>query len=111
MLKSFTVVVKNYTTKKGTSFQKITCKGSNLPLATAEVDEYYNVRVCDNSKAQFKKDSHEGIYEISFEDKGLWIDTRPEMVEKHIARVNAERIIYQRPLLPKQPVEEKTKSK
>lgn len=96
-MQSIKVILRNYKTKKdGKGFSTLRAKGQYLPLATVDVNVNYNVRLCGT--VQIPKDAKEGIYEVAFENGGLWHDTRPEFVAKDIIRVRATRIVYQKPL-------------
>ena len=48
-MNSITFILKNYVKKDGGTFGKATCKGEFLPLATALVDEYYQVKFSSKS--------------------------------------------------------------
>jgi len=89
-MKTIKFVVNEFTTKEGVSFSKATIKGKFLPLALAEEETYYNVRFVGNVKIPTKK----GIYEVSYNDNGLWIDSRKDFIEKHIVRINAVRCVF-----------------
>ena len=94
MLNSFKVIVRNYTRKDGGSFTKITCGGKFLPLATAEDDTTYTVAFTKASKVQAP--TKEGIYEVAYAEKGLWLDSRDP--NKNVCRVNAEKVVYNKAL-------------
>ena len=91
-MRSIKIIVRNYTTKDGREFNKATCKGQYLPIATAEVEKRYNIKFTKKSLSPLPE--KEGIYEVAFEDNGLWIDTRPECDGKDIVRVNAVRVVF-----------------
>ena len=92
MLRSIKILVGNYTTKDGREFSKATCKGQYLPLATAEAEKRYVVKFTKKSLTPMPEKS--GVYEVAFEDNGIWIDTRPECEGKDIVRINAVRIVF-----------------
>lgn len=94
-MKTLKFVLKNYTTKDGRTFAKASCLGKYLPTAKAQEDIYYTIKFVGGSCPAPTKD---GIYEMAFEDKCLWIDTRAEYIDKHIVRVKATRIIFDKPL-------------
>lgn len=97
-MKSINILVKNYKTKEGKEFTLAKCKGQYLPFATAEVEENYTIKFA-NGGAVLAYPSREGIYEIAYnDDKSIWIDKRPEMLEKHICRVKVERIRFKEAL-------------
>lgn len=96
MLKSFKFIAREYKTKNNTTFMKLTCKGEFLPLVTAEVDKYYTIKFASKSLA--KEPAKEGIYSVAYEEGGLWLDTRIENFDKNIARVNAIKIQFEKPL-------------
>ena len=98
MLKSFKFILRNYKRKDGGEFAKATCKGQFLPFATAETEVNYNIHFTKSALSPLP--SKEGIYEVSYEEGGAWIDTRA--LEKHIVRVNAVRVVYSKPLPTKQ---------
>ena len=87
------LLVKKFVTKEGKEFFSISKEGQYLPIASVEPDKYYRVRLCGEAKMPSK----EGIYEVAYEDNGLWLDNRPG-VAKDIVRIKAVRIVFQRPL-------------
>lgn len=89
-MKSIKVLNRKFVTKGGKEFYSATIKGKYVPLACANLETYYSVKCVDGGE---KLPSQEGIFEIAFDDKGLWIDSRPEMIEKHILRIKAVRIV------------------
>lgn len=105
MLKSIKFILKNYKSKDGREFSKATCKGEYLPLALAETDVYYTIKF--TSKSLSPMPSNEGVYEVSFDENGIWIDSRIEQSEKHIVRINAKKVVFSKPLEKR--VEEATK--
>lgn len=94
-MNSIKVIVRKFVTKKeGKEFYTLKAKGKYLPLATLSEDVNYDVRLVGDVKLSLK--AAEGIYEIAYEDKGLWHDRRD--AEKHIVRCKATRIVFQKPL-------------
>ena len=96
MRQSIKVIVRNYEKKTGGKFTKMTVGGKYLPLATAEDDVDYRVSFTKNSLVS--EPTQEGIYEVAYEEGGLWIDTRPESAGKNIVRVNAAKVVFSKPL-------------
>lgn len=94
MLKTLKIICRVHKRKDGGEFTSLSCKGEYLPLVLAELDTYYTIKFTKNSKAP--EPAKEGIYQISFDEKGMWIDNRYQ--DKHIVRVNVERIIFDKPL-------------
>ena len=95
-MKSIKFVVREYEAKDGRKFAKASCKGQYLPLVMAEVEKYYTVKFTKSSLAPLPQ--KEGIYEVSFEDDGIWIDNRAEFVAKDIVRINAVRVVFSKNL-------------
>lgn len=95
MKKVIKMIVKQYTTKEGRSFVKATAKGKYLPLVLAEEDVNYTIKFVNGTLP-----SHEGIYEVAFEEGRMWIDTRPEYIEKNIVRVEPYKCVFSK-YLPK----------
>lgn len=85
-------MVREYLTKDGRKFTKATCKGQYLPLVTAEVEKYYTIQFSKSSLAPMPQ--KEGLWDVAFEDDGIWLDTRPEFASKDIVRVNATRVVF-----------------
>ena len=96
MRKSIKIIVRAYDKKAGGKFVKLTIGGKYLPLATAEDEVQYAVRF--SSKSTCKEPTEEGIYEVAYEEGGLWIDTRPENADKHIVRINALKVVFDKAL-------------
>lgn len=96
-MKSIKVIVRKYLTKEGKEFYGCKIKGKYLPFATALVDENYQVRFTKKSK-EFIPSNREGIFELAYEENGLWIDNRIENESKHIVRINCERVVFNSPL-------------
>lgn len=96
MKQSIKVIARVYEKKSGGKFVKLTVGGKYLPLATAEDEVSYQVKFTANSLC--KEPAEEGIYEVAYEEHGLWIDTRPEMLDKNIVRINAAKVVFSKPL-------------
>lgn len=96
MLQKVKIVVRNYQKKAGGSFTKITIGGKYVPDVLAEEDENYIVRFTANSSV--KEPTKEGIYEVAYEEGKLWIDSRPEMHDKLILRVEAQKVRFYKAL-------------
>lgn len=90
-MKTIKVLLHKYANADGAQFSKASIKGEYLPFADVEVEAYYRVSPVSGG-AEFPP-TGEGIYEIAYEDKGLWIDKRPDFKDKHIVRVRAVRIV------------------
>lgn len=98
-MNSIKVIVRKFVTKKeGKEFYTLKAKGKYLPLATVGEDINYDVRLVGDVKLSPK--APEGIYEVAYEDNGLWHDRRDEIIdaEKHIVRCKATRIVFQKSL-------------
>lgn len=92
-MKAIKIIIKNYDLKKGGNFTKATIKGKFLPLVLAEEETYYQVRFIGKDLPK-----EEGVYQVSYEENDLWIDTRPEFVDKHIVRVRPVRVLFDKKL-------------
>ena len=96
------VIVRKYLTKvaengKGlTSFTKVSIGGRFINDVLADESATYQVKF--TSKSVVKEPSEEGIYEVAFNDGEAWIDSRPEMAEKHIYRITAQKVKFYREL-------------
>ena len=97
MKQSVKIIVRNYEKKNGGGkFTKLSIGGKFLPLAIAEDDVNYQVKF--TSKSLCKEPTEEGIYEVAYEEGKLWIDSRPEVAEKNIVRIEAAKVVYSKPL-------------
>lgn len=94
-MQSIKFIVKKYDKKTGGTFAKAQIKGKFVPLATAEDEVYYNVKFVSKNVAL---PTEEGIYEVSYAENDLWIDNRPEMIEKHILRIKPYKCVFNKPL-------------
>ncbi len=88
------IIVRNYTTKKGTTFTKLSIGGKYIPDVCADPNVNYPVRF--TKKSQVAEPTKDGFYEVAYADKGAWIDDRNP--EKPVFRINAERVRYDKPL-------------
>ena len=89
-------IVRNYETKDGRTFTKISVGGKFLPFVLAEDGVSY--RVSFNKKSPAQEPKEDGIYEIAYNEGDLWIDSRPEYAEKHIVRITAQKVRFSKPL-------------
>lgn len=94
-MQSIKFVVRVFDKKAGGKFSKAEVKGKFLPLATAEDEVYYTVKFAGKT---CELPTAEGIYEVSYNEGELWIDNRPEYVEKHILRVRPYKCVFNKPL-------------
>ena len=90
------VIVRNYLTKDGRTFSKVTIGGKFINDVLAEEDVTY--RVMFTKKSAVKEPNEDGIYEVAFNEGEAWIDTRPEYADKHIFRVTAQKVKFHKPL-------------
>lgn len=90
MLKTLKFYINEHKTKEGKLFTKATIKGEFLPTASAEPEAYYTIKFTSKG-VQLPQAS--GFYEVAYESKGLWIDSRSDYAEKHIVRINAVRVV------------------
>lgn len=90
------VIVRNYLTKKNTTFTKLSIGGKFINDVLADESASYQVKF--TSKSAVKEPSEEGIYEVAFNDGEAWIDSRPENAEKHIYRITAQKVKFYKPL-------------
>ena len=90
-MNSIKFIVREFETKKGVPFTKADVKGKFLPLAVAEDEVYYTVRFVGKSVEMPTK---AGVYEVAFEDGGMWIDSRAEYADKHILRIKAVKCVF-----------------
>ncbi|MBO7731969.1 MAG: hypothetical protein J6S67_05435 [Methanobrevibacter sp.] len=95
-MKKIKFICRNYQTKDGRTFTKLSVKGKFLNDILADDEANYRVRFTKNSQCQEPKD--DGIYEIAFNDGELWIDTRPEYADKFIVHVVAQKVKFSKPL-------------
>lgn len=95
-MKKNSIIVRNYQTKDGRTFTKLSIGGKFLPDVLAEDDVSYRVEFSKKSAAEEPKE--EGIYEVAYNEGDLWIDSRPEYTEKHIVRIVAQKVRFSKPL-------------
>ena len=89
MLK-ITVFAKEFDGKNG-KFLKVSCKGKYLPLIECNDEEYYNVRIQGDLQNAIKSS---GEWDIAFETRhDIWLDKRPEAVEKNLVHVKAIKVL------------------
>jgi len=89
-MKTLKFWVKTFQGKNG-EFRSATVQGKYLPFADVEESAYYVIRF---SKLGADVPAFiDGMYELAYENGELWIDKRPEYLEKHIVRVVAKRIV------------------
>lgn len=94
-MKTIKIIVNQFTRKAdGKAFTKAHCKGKYLPLAVADENIDYLVKFVGAIQLPTK----EGIYEVAVEDKGMWIDSRPDYLAKNILRVRAVRVVFYKAL-------------
>ena len=93
-MKTIKVVLKNYKTKEGREFSKMTIKGKYIPLASANEETFYLVKFVKVEGKDVPVPTKEGIYQVACDDNGLWIDSRPEYASKNILRVKAVRVVF-----------------
>lgn len=91
-MKTIKFILKQFVTNEGATFSKGTIKGEFLPFADVDVDAYYRVAFTKDSKVQMPL-SGEGIFEVAYEDKGLWVDKREKYNDLHIVRIKAVRLV------------------
>ena len=90
------VIVRNYQKKAGGTFSKISIGGKFIPDVLADELTQYQVKF--TSKSAVKEPTEEGIYEVAYNEGEAWIDTRPEMSDKHVYRITAQRVKFYKPL-------------
>ena len=90
------IIVRKYEKKAGGTFTKLSIGGKFINDVLADESATYQVKF--TSKSAVKEPSEEGIYEVAFNDNEAWIDTRPEMAEKNIFRITAQKVKFSKPL-------------
>lgn len=90
------IIVRNYLTKKGTTFTKLSIGGKFINDVLADDSVTYQVKF--TSKSAVKEPCEEGIFEVAYNDGEAWIDSRPENAEKHIYRITAQKVKFYKPL-------------
>lgn len=88
------IIVRNFETKKGTTFTKLTIGGKYLPDVTADPNANYQVRFTKKSACEEPK--KDGIWEVGYFEKEAWLDNRNP--EHPIFRITAQRIRFDKPL-------------
>lgn len=89
------IIVRKYEKKAGGTFVKLSIGGKFVPDVLADDNTSYQVKF--TSKSLVKEPTEEGIYEVAYEEDGLWIDTRPEL-SGNIVRINAVKTKFYRNL-------------
>ena len=91
------VIVRNFQKKDGSgNFTKITIGGKYIDDILA--DESVNYQVKFTKKSQVQEPKEDGIYEVAFNDGEAWIDTRDENAERHIFRITAQKVKFNKAL-------------
>lgn len=90
------IIARSFNKKDGGTFTKLTIKGKFINDVLAEDEENYVVKFTASS--QVKEPTKEGIYEVAFNDREAWIDSRPEVAGAHIFRIVAQKVKYNKPL-------------
>ena len=90
------IIVRKYEKKAGGTFTKLSIGGKFINDVLADESATYQVKF--TSKSAVKEPSEEGIYEVAFNDGEAWIDTRPEMANKNIFRITAQKVKFSKPL-------------
>ena len=90
------LICRVYNKKAGGTFAKLTIGGKFINDVLADESVQYQVKFTANSAV--KEPTQEGIYEVAFNDGEAWIDTRPEMEDKNIFRITAQRVRFYKPL-------------
>ena len=90
------IIVRNYQTKDGRNFTKVSIGGKFIDDVLADESASYQVKFTQASAV--KEPSEEVIYEVAFNDGEAWIDSRPEYEEKHIYRITAQKVKFSKPL-------------
>ena len=81
-------ICRNYNKKKGGTFTKLTVKGKFTPFAVLDNEENYQIRFTKDSQA--KEPTADGIYEVSFDKGGVWVDDRNENLVIRVRAVNCK---------------------
>ena len=95
-MEKISIIVRNYQTKDGRTFTKLSIGGKFINDVLADESQQYQVRF--TNKSAVKEPSEEGIYEVAINDGEAWIDSRTEFADKHVYRVTAQRIKKVKPL-------------
>lgn len=90
-MKTIKVYSKKFENKNGIPFYSVSVKGKFVKSALAKDDIYYNVKFVKGSTAVAI--DNEGCYEVAYEDNGLWIDQRPDFIDKNILRIKAVKAV------------------
>lgn len=90
------IIARSYETRDGKSFTKLLIGGKFINDVLADENAQYQVKF--TSKSAVKEPTQDGIYEVAFNDREAWIDTRPGQYEKHIFRITAQKVRFDKPL-------------
>ena len=93
-MKQIKIICQNFQRKDGSGeFTKLSVGGQFLPLVLADVNKRYQVKFTKDSQA--KEPVNDGVYQVAFEDKDIWIDDRKE---EPIVRIRAARVMFDKRL-------------
>ena len=95
-MEKISIIVRNYQTKDGRTFTKLSIGGKFINDVLADESQQYQVRF--TNKSAVKEPTQEGIYEVAFNDGEAWIDSRPEVAGKFIYRITAQKVKFNKPL-------------
>ena len=90
------IIVRSYEKKAGGTFTKLSIGGKFINDVLADEGAQYQVKF--TSKSAVKEPTQDGIYEVAFNDGEAWIDNRPDQLEKHIFRITAQKVRFDKPL-------------
>lgn len=90
------IIVKVFNKKAGGTFAKLSIGGKFINDVLADETTQYQVKF--TSRSAVKEPTQEGIYEVAFNDGEAWIDSRPENADKHIYRITAQKVRFDKPL-------------
>ena len=90
------IIVRKFEKKAGGTFVKLSIGGKFINDVLADESEQYQVRFTSNSAV--KEPTEEGIYEVAYNEGEAWIDSRPEMAEKHVYRITAQKVKFYKAL-------------
>lgn len=97
-MKKIKLFVRNYKTKAGVEFSKISILGKYLPLVDAKEDVYYNVEFVGD----VKKPARAGKYIVGYETSNdMWIDKRLNYVNKPTVRIRVKKVVFDEELTEK----------
>ena len=90
------IIARSFNKKTGGTFTKLSIGGKFINDVLADDSVQYQVKF--TSKSAVKEPVQDGIYEVAYNDGEAWIDTRPEQAEKHIYRITAQKVRFNKPL-------------